>query len=111
MFGSLNLFRRIETLEWRMCLVMASQSDLSKEIDKLTSTVANEIEQITASLKAKVPPEIDLSPEIKRLSALNDAIASIIPDENPAELSTEPGTHVDSAPSPSLVAEGDEVTH
>jgi hypothetical protein len=38
---------------------------------------------VKAAIEAKVPPEIDLSPEMAKLDALTDAIANIIPDETP----------------------------
>ena len=75
--------------------VMADQAALSAKIDKVAATLVAEIEQIQAALAAKVPAEIDLSPEIAKLKALEEAIAGIIPDEvPPAEESDEPPTEI-----------------
>lgn len=72
--------------------LMATQSALSAKIDEVAATLSVEIEQIKAALEAKVPAEIDLSPEIAKLDALSAAIAGIIPDEVPtADETLEPG--------------------
>jgi hypothetical protein len=74
---------------------MADQTALSLKLDQVAATLVAEIEQIKAALEAKVPAEIDLSPEIAKLDALNAAIAGIIPDEvPPADESLDPGFEV-----------------
>jgi hypothetical protein len=84
---------------------MANQLALSAKIDQVAATLVAEIEQIKAALEAKVPPEIDLSPEIARLDALNTAIAGIIPDAPPADESLDPGFEIIEDPSDDPTAE------
>ena len=86
--------------------LMANQLALSAKIDQVAATLVAEIEQIKAALEAKVPPEIDLSPEIAKLDALNIAIAGIIADDvPPADETLEPGFEIIEDPSDDPTAE------
>lgn len=71
---------RILSLAERIFRDMVTRAEFNAKLDEAVASLAAEIEQVKAAIEAKVPEEVDLSPEFEKLSALVDGIKGIIPD-------------------------------
>ncbi len=74
----------------RIVATMVTRAEFNAKLDEGLTALAVEIEQIKEAIAAKVPEEVDLTPEFGKLSTLVDGIKGIIPDpvpvvETPAE--------------------------
>ncbi len=77
--------RRLTQLEGKLNKIMATQVDLDAALDKLAQAVSDAATRVSAdfaALNAKIAagtPPADLSPEVAKVQAGLDAIASIDP--------------------------------
>lgn len=62
---------------------MVTRAEFNNKLDEVVSTLTLEMSQIQDAIEAKVPEEIDLTPEFERLTALSESIKAIIPDAVP----------------------------
>jgi len=69
--------------------LMSDVAALNLKLDELSDALFTEIDQIESAIAAKLPPEVDLSPEIARIEALKELIKGIIPDAEPEETGVE----------------------
>jgi hypothetical protein len=85
-----NKVNRILSLAERIVTTMVTRAEFDAKLDEALTVLTAEIAQVKKAIEDKVPPEIDLAPEFKKLSALVEGIKNIIPDpvpvvEDPAE--------------------------
>lgn len=71
---------RILSLAERIVVTMVTRAEYNAKLDAVMADLMAEIEQIKAAIEAKVPEEIDLSPEFEKLDLLGETIKGIIPD-------------------------------
>jgi len=85
-----NKVNRILSLAERIVTTMVTRAEFDAKIDEALTVLTAEIEQVKKAIEDKVPPEIDLTLEFEKISALVEGIKNIIPDpvpvvEDPAE--------------------------